>query len=102
MNNSDNTWALEVSLFAMVAHFGCHLFLVREVVKELPKARIMSQGVFLSKLRQDSSALVAWKSMLYFLRNKYSAKNAELQVLRLQIKLLSISVGNVGEWKSCC
>ena len=57
----------------------------------------MSQGVFLSELRQDSSALVVWKSMLYFPRNRSSAKKAEFKVLKLQVKLLSISVGNMWE-----
>lgn len=97
VNDSDNIWTLQVSLFAMVAHFLYHLFFVKEVVEQLPKARIMSQGVFLSKLRQDSSSLVAWKSMLYFPRNRSSAKKAEFKVLKLQVKLLSNSVGNTWE-----
>lgn len=114
VNDSDNIWTLQVSLFAMVAHFLYHLFFVKEVVEQLPKARIMSQGVFLSKLRQDSSSLVAWKSMLYFPRNRSSAKKAEFKVLKLQVKLLSNSVGNTWEsgssavnfqswkqWKTC-
>lgn len=35
--------------------------------------------------------------MLYFPRNRSSAKKAEFKVLKLQVKLLSISVGNTWE-----
>lgn len=101
VDNSDNIWALHINFFVVVTQFGCHLFFVKAVVKELLKARIMLQGIFLSKLLQDSSELVAWKSMLSFPRSRSAAKKAELQVLKFQIKLLSISLGNVGAWKSC-